>query len=60
MSACTTADAGREQRIKECRERMLAAADAAERREWWTLMRGHLKARSTVQVMHMERERGLR
>lgn len=60
MNACTRADAEHERRIAECRAQLVVAATSEERRRAWQRMREHLQARTRLQIMHLELERGLR
>lgn len=60
MRACTTDDAERERQIAEASALLKAATTHTERSAAWVRMRALLLTRSSVQVMLMERERGLR
>ncbi|MCC7193927.1 MAG: hypothetical protein IT356_00045 [Gemmatimonadaceae bacterium] len=60
MNACTTHDAARERQIAEASALLQSATNREDRRASWERMRTLLLARSPVQVMLMERERGLR
>lgn len=54
------ADEAREKRIDRLGAEMVRANSPAERQRIWQELKREISARSSAQVKHMERERGLR